>query len=170
MGKVKSLSCVQLSATPCTVSCQAPQSMGFSRQEHWSGLPLPSLQSHHTHPNKASLHTSCSWGQNKPLFVWASVILSFLLYETKSNSICFGSSYLEHRFLRTHSYLSLQQTWQTQGDIIVYLHFWSLNSGHWSECCLKFLALQNLHLLESKSTFPLAANPVEDRDDIFWSS
>ena len=28
---------------PCTVAYQAPPSMGFSRQEHWSGLPLPSL-------------------------------------------------------------------------------------------------------------------------------
>ena len=27
---------------PCTVTCQAPQSMGFSRQEYWSGLPFPS--------------------------------------------------------------------------------------------------------------------------------
>ena len=33
---------VQLSATPWTVACQAPLSMGFSRQEYWSGLPLPS--------------------------------------------------------------------------------------------------------------------------------
>ena len=30
------------SATPWTVACQAPLSMGFSRQEYWSGLPLPS--------------------------------------------------------------------------------------------------------------------------------
>jgi len=29
-------------ATPWTVACQAPLSMGFSRQEHWSGLPFPS--------------------------------------------------------------------------------------------------------------------------------
>ena len=28
--------------TPWTVACQAPLSMGFSRQEHWSGLPFPS--------------------------------------------------------------------------------------------------------------------------------
>ena len=28
--------------TPCTVARQAPQSMGFSRQEYWSGLPCPS--------------------------------------------------------------------------------------------------------------------------------
>ena len=30
------------SATPWTVACQAPLSMGFSRQEYWSGLPFPS--------------------------------------------------------------------------------------------------------------------------------
>ena len=32
------LSCVQLFVTPQTVACQAPLSMGFSRQEYWSGL------------------------------------------------------------------------------------------------------------------------------------
>ena len=40
--KVKSLSCVRLFATPWTVAYQAPPSMGFSRQDCWSGLPLPS--------------------------------------------------------------------------------------------------------------------------------
>ena len=41
--KVKSFSLVRLSATPWTAAYQAPLSMGFSRQEYWSGLPLPSL-------------------------------------------------------------------------------------------------------------------------------
>ena len=40
--KVKSLSCVQLFKTPWTVAYQAPPSMGFSRQEYWSGLSFPS--------------------------------------------------------------------------------------------------------------------------------
>ena len=40
--KVKSLSCVQLLVTPWTAVHQAPPSMGFSRQEYWSGVPLPS--------------------------------------------------------------------------------------------------------------------------------
>ena len=35
------LSCVQLFVTPWTVACQTPLSMGFFRQEYWSGLPLP---------------------------------------------------------------------------------------------------------------------------------
>ena len=40
--KVKSLSRIQLFATPWTVAYQAPPTMGFSRQEYWSGVPLPS--------------------------------------------------------------------------------------------------------------------------------
>ena len=40
-GGLVAKSCTTL-ATPWTVTCQAPLSMGFSRQEHWSGLPFPS--------------------------------------------------------------------------------------------------------------------------------
>ena len=40
-SEVKLLSCVRLFATPWTVAYQAPQSMAFSRQECWSGLPFP---------------------------------------------------------------------------------------------------------------------------------
>ena len=43
--KVKSLSRVRPSATPWTAAFQAPPSMGFPRQEYWSGVPLPSKQS-----------------------------------------------------------------------------------------------------------------------------
>ena len=47
--KVKSLSRVRLFATPWTAAHQAPPSMGFSRQEYWSGVPL------------TSLHEECTW-------------------------------------------------------------------------------------------------------------
>ena len=40
--KVKWLSRVRRSVTPWTAAFQAPPSMGFSRQEYWSGVPLPS--------------------------------------------------------------------------------------------------------------------------------
>ena len=43
--KVKLLSCAWLLATPWTAAYQAPPSMGFSRQEYWSGVPLSSLVS-----------------------------------------------------------------------------------------------------------------------------
>ena len=42
VSKVKSLSRVRLFVTPWTTARQAPQSMAFSRQEYWSGLPFPS--------------------------------------------------------------------------------------------------------------------------------
>ena len=47
---MKSLSLVRLFETPWTAAYQAPPSMGFSRQEYWSGVPLPS-------PSKMSTDT-----------------------------------------------------------------------------------------------------------------
>ena len=38
---VQALRCVQLFATPWTAKRQAPLSIGFYRQEHWSGVPFP---------------------------------------------------------------------------------------------------------------------------------
>ena len=46
--KVKSLSRVRLLATPWTAAYQATPSMGFARQEYWSGVPLPSPRAPHT--------------------------------------------------------------------------------------------------------------------------
>ena len=58
--KVKSLSRVQLFVTPWTVAYQAPLSTGFSRQEDWSGVPLPSPIS-----GEASIQILCLFG-SKP--------------------------------------------------------------------------------------------------------
>ena len=51
---------VRLCATPQTAACQAPPSLGFSRQEHWSGLPFPSL-----------MHESEKWKWN-----WSRSVMS----------------------------------------------------------------------------------------------
>ena len=54
--KVKPLSHVWLLATPWTAACQAPPSVGFSRQEYWSGVPLPSPSlTWYTRKKKSSL-------------------------------------------------------------------------------------------------------------------
>ena len=53
--KVKSLSRVRLFTTPWTETHQAPLSMGFSRQEYWSGVPLPSPEGGLTLPIRAGL-------------------------------------------------------------------------------------------------------------------
>ena len=62
--KVKSLSRVRLLATPWTAAYQAPLSMGLSRQEYWSGLPLPSpsvLLSYHESPRNSFSDSSEDW-------------------------------------------------------------------------------------------------------------
>ena len=59
MKKVKLLSRVWLFATPWTVACQDPPSMGFSRQGYWSGLPFPSpgdLPNPGIEPRSCALH------------------------------------------------------------------------------------------------------------------
>ena len=58
--KVKLLSHVWLLATPCIAAYQAPPSMGFSRQEHWSGVPLPSLgyMPWENHNSRRHMHSS----------------------------------------------------------------------------------------------------------------
>ena len=64
--KVKSLSHVWLLATPWTAAYQAPPSMGFSRQECWSGVPLASLcgilgaviKNYYIYVHENSLHRS----------------------------------------------------------------------------------------------------------------
>ena len=53
--KVKSLSRVRLFATPWTAGYQAPPSMGFSRQEYWNGVPLPSPLFHLGFPNDSAV-------------------------------------------------------------------------------------------------------------------
>ena len=64
--KVKSLSRVQLLATPWTAAYQAPPSMGFSRQEYWSGVPLPSPE------NALVIANILFQWQKRRLYTWTS--------------------------------------------------------------------------------------------------
>ena len=77
--KVKSLSCVQLLATPWTAAHQAPPSMGFSRQEYWNGVPLPSpLQNclFASSANKITLKICSQWDSTVRKF---QTILHFII-------------------------------------------------------------------------------------------
>ena len=71
--KVKTLSCVWLLATPWTAAHQAPPSMGFSRQEYWSGVPLPSPSALLPTPNCSVMLTSrdtyWKWTSERPVFL-----------------------------------------------------------------------------------------------------
>jgi len=98
--KVKSLSCVRPSATPWTAAFQAPPSMGSSRQEYWSGLPLPSPE------EISSLSHSMVF-----LYFFASIAEEgFLISPCYSLELCIqmGITFLfsfAFRFSSFHSYL-----------------------------------------------------------------
>ena len=57
---------VRLCVTPWTAAYQAPPSMGFSRQEYWSGLPLPSPGEGNSYPLKEMATHSGTLGTEKP--------------------------------------------------------------------------------------------------------
>ena len=74
--KMKSLSCVWLFATPWTAAHQAPPSMGFSRQEYWSGVPLtsPRVISNIFLIKKIDIpfkkKSSCKYQRNLSIILW----------------------------------------------------------------------------------------------------
>ena len=78
--KVKSLSRVQLFATLWTVACQAPLSMGFSRQECWSRLPFPSpgdLRDPGIEPRSPALQADALPSEPPGKNLFKSVLLGF---------------------------------------------------------------------------------------------
>ena len=66
-------SCVWLCATPWTAAHQAPPSTEFSRQEYWSGLPLPSISNSYGEGNGNSLQCSCLENPRDKGAWWAAV-------------------------------------------------------------------------------------------------
>ena len=80
--KVKTLSRVRLFATPWTAAHQAPASMGFSRQEYWSGVPLPS-------PNSGS---TCNQALGKVGFLGCE--LEWNVSEQTPKGLCLTTSFL----------------------------------------------------------------------------
>ena len=86
--KVKSLSRVWLLATPWTAAHQAPPSVGFSRQEYWSGVPLPSPIRALALPNSIVIISS-HWS----LLVWVITII-IKDFITKSIPWEFSISYI----------------------------------------------------------------------------
>ena len=77
-AKMKLLSRVQPSATPWTAAFQAPLSTGFSRQEYWSGVPLPSPVIMYS-----TVYTSISIFQFIPLPL-CSLVTMFVFYISNS--------------------------------------------------------------------------------------
>ena len=106
--KVKSFSGVRLFATPWTAAYQAPLSMGFSKQEYWSGVPSPSPM--------------CMLESAKVLFQLAlTLTLHAQLYNSCINSLgCINPSFLQSKF--KNNFLRKLHVAKTKGIwfIIVY--------------------------------------------------
>ena len=95
--KVKSLSRVRLLATPWTAAYQTSPSMGFSGQEYWSGVPLPSPSIYLPIYNPVNLSdfffVKCTWSESNEViikfwfaFAWYSY---FCHFTSNSISLCF---------------------------------------------------------------------------------
>ena len=79
--KVKSLSHVRLLATPWTTAYQAPPSVGFSRQEYWSGVPLPS-------PTRLLVWLKCKYLSCTFLLALKYVFFFFLSVDNNFMHLC----------------------------------------------------------------------------------
>jgi len=85
--KVKSLSCVWPSATPWTAAFQAPPSMGFSRQEYWSGLPFPSPLRLYIYLNL----WSCLQTENCLMILWLLRMIILIIKLKQYTGVEFGT-------------------------------------------------------------------------------
>ena len=118
--KVESLSRVRLLATPWTAAYQAPLPLGFSRQEYWSGLPLPSPDMYAAAAAAAALLQSCPTlcdpidrsppGSPVPEILqartleWVSISFSNA-WKWKVKVICIESSYFPKGWIKFYLYV-----------------------------------------------------------------
>ena len=88
---MKSLSHVQLFATPWTVAYQVPLSMEFSRQEYWSGVPFPSPGDHPDpgiEPRSPVLAGRFFTTSSTPIKMKKPILSVFIIQRTRRLSTC----------------------------------------------------------------------------------
>ena len=106
----KSLSCVWLFVTPWTVAHESPLSMGFSRQEYWSGLPCPppgDLPDPGIEPRSPALQADSlsSESPGKPSFFLKVMIISFpsfFFYDLGYKNRCAWSNFSSQAYSHTY--------------------------------------------------------------------
>ena len=150
--KVTSLSCVLLFSTPWTVAYQDPLSMGFSRQEYWCGLPLPSpgdLPDPGIEPGSLtlgedSLPSEPPGKPSCPTYVHFSTnytAFSLLVHRAlSSHGEHQGRTYLSYIFVcpvLTHSRSSVYLHWINDKWINDSTGLWEENAGRQVQICWK---------------------------------
>ena len=131
--KVKSLSCVWLLATSWTAAYQAPLSMGFSRQEYWRGVPLPSpIDMHSPLYNKSILQMITYGCENSVFQRYALNLLVVTLLpreEDHSTSPRNCLPFLQVRFIRKKS-LKKMSTIRTIVWLTFFTPSWQNSRSH----------------------------------------
>ena len=97
-------SCVQLSATPRTAAHQAPPSMGFSRQEYRSGVPLPSPSLWYRETNKEGHLSTGILCKVRSLLLGKDLFIISHRYQ-------FSPQSLELRFQKSHAVWWIVELW-----------------------------------------------------------
>ena len=88
---MKLFSHVRPSATPRTVAFQAPPSMGFSRQEYWSGVPLPSPKGEKILPNmKGKITVTVIFAYLVSELFFVTLLLYFVSWDWLTNPASMG--------------------------------------------------------------------------------
>ena len=136
-------SCVWLFATQWTVACQAPLSMGFSRQEYWSGLPCPPPGDHpHLRIELVSAYVSCI--ASRFFTHWATGKAPVIVL-SKAN-ICLNQ---EMPYESTHVYL-LRLKYTSQDSLAslcppiqLLCDKWCPALNNFSPCRIRFKSLQD---------------------------
>ena len=159
---MKLLSRVQLFATPRTAAYQAPPSMGFSRPEYWSGVPLPSpkipLGVVFSFWAQTALPTSSS---SVPFTFWPSEAFSFVLICRTHLILLLFCLYLQISFYclpecpPVSSLTSQSPVKCSLPLMLVTSSLSSLDSS--STCCLQHCALLTLLM------------PLKTRDSLMWN-
>ena len=144
--KVKSLSCVQLSATPWTSAYQAPLSMGFSRQEYWSGVSLPYSRSNSSYISLFNFSdfileiSEChTLSRCHSFSAEVSILQSILWFQAKSDT-----SELSNKWLSKHV-------------------LWIFSAMGWSFAFWTTVVLGIVGLISKAFTKPVSLNRI-----IFW--
>ena len=120
------LSSVRLFTTLWTIACHAPLSMGFARQEYWSGLPFPSPgdRSHPEIEPESIMSPVLAGGFFTTSTIWKALMTHVL--NTKSE------------FLREYSHVLLKDNTSKAGPTVIHcwkdqsLHIFHLSIGFWN--------------------------------------
>ena len=147
-SKCYSLSHIQLFATPWAVSCQASLSMEFSRQEYWSGLPLPSPENL-PYPGKVGIKAV---SPTSPSLAGGRL--------SNSDTCCFWATAFQKGVLSLFELPSCrsQGKWKCQGSKNSGLQRWK-----WFSFLIYYFTEASLHIKWIRNEFPCSFSSY-----IFW--